>query len=183
MEIIQDLINMIDGPLLGRLVAICITLLVGLVAVLALKRVHLFFDQKTQMSAAAARAFTRALRLVVFLVVLAILLSQIGVELGNLWTAVTAFLGLVAIGFVAVWSILSNLSSALVMLFDRPFRKGDYVEVTVDNLRGKVTGLGPFFVRLQDRAGNEVLYPNNQFYQKAFRVSETEIPEPAPEQG
>jgi small-conductance mechanosensitive channel len=178
MESLRQFIQMIDGPLLGRLIAIAITLLLGLVAVLLLKRVHLYFDQKTQMSAAAARAFTRALRLIVFLIVLSIVLSQLGVELGNLWTAVTAFLGLVAIGFVAVWSILSNLSAALVMLFDRPFRKGDYVEVTADNLRGRVTSLGPFFTRLTDAAGNEVLYPNNQFYQKAFRVSETLIPEP-----
>lgn len=64
-------------------------------------------------------------------------LQQFGV-MENAWATLTAFLAMVAIGFVAVWSVLSNSFCSVVLMMSRPFDVGDTVEVSGQALRGKV---------------------------------------------
>jgi len=87
----------------------------------------------------------------------------------NAWTTLTAVLGLVAIGFVAVWSVLSNMLCSMMLLVSRPFEVGDTIEVPVDSLRGKVIDFNLLFTKLQDEDGSVIQIPNNTFFQKPIR--------------
>jgi small-conductance mechanosensitive channel len=87
----------------------------------------------------------------------------------NAWTTLTALLAMVAIGFVAVWSVLSNTFCSIVLMIARPFNVGDTIEVTGDGLRGRVIDFNLIYTTLRDADGSLLLVPNNTFFQKTIR--------------
>jgi small-conductance mechanosensitive channel len=76
-------------------------------------------------------------------------------------------LALVGIGFVAVWSTLSNVLCTLFLLTVRPFHIGDELELPPDPLKGRIVDLNLFFTVLQAADGRFIQIPNNWFFQRA----------------
>lgn len=107
------------------------------------------------------------------LVVVLMSLQRLGV-LANAWATISTVLAMVAIGFFAVWSVLSNLMSTLFLLVARPFRVGDTVEILPEGLRGKVIDLSFTFTTLREEHGDLIRVPNNQFLQKLIRIQRGE---------
>lgn len=46
-----------------------------------------------------------------------LILSVLGFEIGGVWAMLSTIMGLVAIGFVVMWSILSHTSATMLILF------------------------------------------------------------------
>lgn len=117
------------------------------------------------------RLVTRLLSNLVAVIIVLVLLEVLNVPLGNVWTAVSTVIALVAIGFFAVWSILSHLTAAVVLMLQRPFRPGDMLQFGDEEYRGKVIQTGAFFTRVEDADGGHSQIPNNLLFQKRFRVT------------
>lgn len=114
------------------------------------------------------RIFLRyGLVLVAFLLVL----TAYRVNIGNFWTLISAILGLIAIGFVAVWSMLSNVSATFLILIFKPFRMGDKIEIVGDGVRGAIDDLNIIYTTLLAEDGSLVRVPNNLFFQKMTRIN------------
>lgn len=93
-----------------------------------------------------------------------------GIDLQGLWSTVAAALSLVAIGFVAMWSILSHMLAAILIIIFRPFEIGDRVELLGgDAVLGEVSGLNPVYTTLTSEDGGTLLVPNNLFFQKTLK--------------
>lgn len=118
----------------------------------------------------------------IFLAVM-VALHTLGVPLSSVWTAVSAVFVLVAIGFVAQWSILSNSLCAVFLVLYSPFRVGDEIELiepaAVDSakpgVRGRVVDISLLFTTIvpvsaaadEERVAR-IQVPNNMFFQKAI---------------
>ena len=108
-------------------------------------------------------------------------LNAAGLSAAAIWASLSAVLMLVALGFVAVWSILSNASCALFLVAFSPFRIGDEIEVldpsnvnsASPGLRGKVIKISFIYTTLletlENGERNKVHLPNNQLFQNAVR--------------
>lgn len=126
--------------------------------------------------ALVTRGFGRA---AILLLALLTLLENLGVSTGAVWATLSAVAVMVAVGFVAVWSVLSNALCGLLLLIYAPFRIGDDVELydaSADKgLRGTVLDMNLLFVKLQELdKGTDDLpaitqVPNNIFFQRAIR--------------
>lgn len=93
-----------------------------------------------------------------------------GFDLQGLWSTVGAALSLIAIGFVAMWSILSHILASILIVIFRPFEVGDRVEIAGDNpVLGEVTDLNPVYTTLRAEDGGTLQVPNNLFFQKALK--------------
>ena len=57
----------------------------------------------------------------------------LGFDLQGIWSTVVAVLSLVAIGFVAMWSILSHMLASLLIVLFRPFDVGSQIEIVGDD--------------------------------------------------
>lgn len=118
-------------------------------------------------------------RWLIIIVVALMGLQQAGVSVTHLWAAISAFFVLIAVGFVAMWSVLSNILCSILLIVFAPFRIGDEIEVieptaTGQGLKGRVTGLNILFTTLEQRVeeSDEILIvevPNNVFFQKTIR--------------
>ncbi len=144
--------------------------LIALVALgysMAVRGLDLLVARK-RLSDALAYSLLRLLRWVAVVVAVMVLLDWLGV-LANAWALLSAVLALVAIGFVAVWSVLSNILCSLILLIARPFRVGDTVELPTQGLGGEVVDFTLLFTVMQDEAGDLIQVPNNLFFQMPLR--------------
>ncbi len=123
---------------------------------------------------------------------LLLVLERLGVSASILWTAISGFLAVAAVAFFAMWSVLSNLLCAVLILVVGPFRIGDRVEVmdTFDKpgARGRVVAINLIYTTLEEERedGSSVLLqvPNSQFFQKIvrrWRASEPAVTTPTQE--
>jgi small-conductance mechanosensitive channel len=109
------------------------------------------------------------LRWIVRLLALIFILSTVGFQIGGIWGMISTVLGLVAIGFVAVWSLISHTTATVLILFTRPFQVGDDIEFPGEPVSGRVTDINFFFTTLIDHEGVLCQIPNNLFFQKSCK--------------
>ncbi len=100
---------------------------------------------------------------------LLLILACWGFQIGTLAAVMGSILGLIGVGFIAVWSVLSNLLCTFVLIAFKPFSVGDEIEIPIDNVKGKVVDLSLVFTTLRVNEGETVLIPNNIFFQRIFR--------------
>ena len=82
------------------------------------------------------------------------------------WLLVT----LVAIGFVAVWSVLSNVLCSIILLAARPFRVGQRVGLPPDDMEGVVEEVTLLHTVLRTDDGGRLKVPNNLFFQRVLQI-------------
>jgi small-conductance mechanosensitive channel len=95
------------------------------------------------------------------------------VEQTKLLTFITSVLTVVGIALFAQWSILSNISSALVIFISHPVKLGESITI-VDkdfDIKGQVSDIGLFFVVLKTDTDEKIMIPNNVFLQKATKIN------------
>lgn len=110
-----------------------------------------------------------ALRYTILVAAVLLIMSRWDLPVGGILGALGTTLGLVAIGFVAMWSVLSNFLCTVVLLIMKPFNVGDEVELPTVNVRGRVADLSPVFTTLESQPGEVVMVPNNMFFQVVFK--------------
>ena len=101
-----------------------------------------------------------------------LLLSYWGVSVTGLWTVLVSIAAVIGVGFLAVWTMVSNITANLFITIWRPFRMGATVEMLPENLRGRVVDRNFMFTILRENENHTLYIPNNLFFQKIFRVSE-----------
>lgn len=104
------------------------------------------------------------------------LMGLFGVSVGRLWAAFSAILVMFAIGFVAVWSVLSNMFCSVLLVIFAPFRNGDEIELqdSAADIRvsGRVSGINLMHTTLINSHDGEeeiIRVPNNFFFHKYIR--------------
>lgn len=92
-----------------------------------------------------------------------------GVNFSNLWVYLSGFLTIVAVGFFAVWSILSNIVAGLLIYLLNPFKIGSVVKLQDPLLEATVKNINVIFTELEDEEGIFSI-PNSHFFQKPVKV-------------
>src|SRR6476469_7582877 len=126
-------------------VALSVVLLNGtFVFMMLAKRLLLATFAKIDMRAprditqARALLVTRMLTSGVWIIVVVVLLEMWGVGVGGLWALLVSIAALVGVGFLATWSIASNVTASFLVAVAKPFQLGDMVEVLPEGLKGRV---------------------------------------------
>jgi len=147
----------------------------GIIAVISLslffglKGRILKFAQWAKLPRLALTPVRIAVRYAILIGAIILILGRWGFQIDGLVAVIGTILGLVAIGFVAMWSVLSNFLCTLVLVILKPFYVGDEIELPAANVRGKVVDLSVVFTTLESAPGETVLVPNNMFFQVIFK--------------
>ncbi len=156
-------------------------LIILLAAGIILRAIRLFLgllESRKLLSSAITVIFQSLCRWMVIVCAGLLILQQTGISLDNIWAIVSAVVAMIAIGFVAVWSILSNLLCTLMLIIFHPFRVGDRIEIIdpamTAGVSGKVRNINLMFTILQESNGSDsapvfIYIPNNLLFQKIIR--------------
>lgn len=161
------------------LVALALVFLVAIVLQIVAARVLSVLVRAGHLPQTMAGRLLTASRWLLVVVVVASVLQ--GTHLfDQAWAVLSAMLVAVAVGFVALWSVLGNVACAVLILIFRPFRMGDQIELLEPadlktGISGKVTDLSLIFTTLaleEDEDNIQVArVPNSIFFQKVIRVT------------
>jgi len=113
---------------------------------------------------------TRLLIGTLWIVVAMLVLEIWGISVGGLWTLLVSAATIVGVGFLATWTMVSNITASFFITLWRPFHLGDDIEIVPENLRGRVIDSNLMFVVVRENGGAVIQIPNNLFFQKMFRV-------------
>ena len=108
---------------------------------------------------------------------LIMVLERVGVSATVIWTAFSGFVAVAAVAFFAIWSVLSNLLCAVLIMTVGPFRLGDLVELVESYdkpiVKGRVIDINLLYTSLEEVSesgtGAIVQVPNSLFFQKVLR--------------
>lgn len=158
----------LGATLLPRLaIAIVILVLGALIAGWAARAVAGAMLEAGGVDETARPALATAARYGVLILTFIAALSQLGIQTASLLAALGAA-GL-AIG-LALQSTLSNIAAGVMLLWLRPFRVGDYIEVvTGASIAGTVKEIGLFASGLETFDGMYVFAPNSTLWNFAVR--------------
>jgi small-conductance mechanosensitive channel len=104
-----------------------------------------------------------------WLLVIILLLTIWGVDLDNIALYLGSFITLVAIGFFAVWSMLSNIIAGFFIYLFNPFKIGSKLRLYDPEAVATVKNINLMFTELEDEEGIFSL-PNNLFFQRVIKV-------------
>ena len=156
--------------LLAALPAVIIILVGAFILNRIIGRALLLLARRSRLTELDVQPVGGLLRWVVRLLALILILSTVGFQIGGIWGMISTVLGLVAIGFVAVWSLISHTTATVIILFTRPFGIGDDIEFAGEPVAGRVTDINFFFTTLIDHEGVLCQIPNNLFFQKILQT-------------
>ncbi len=162
-------------------VSIIIIVALGVLAYFLARHGLKVLAQREQLSESLRIVLQGFVRWIIIILVVLFALQQAGVRVSGIWAALLTVMAMVAVGLIAVWSILSNILCSLLLIIFRPFRIGDEIEIIEatggKGLRGRVTNFNILFTFLkeineEESSDIQVQVPNNVFFQKTVRRRE-----------
>lgn len=95
-----------------------------------------------------------------------------GVQTKDLFMTVSSVLTVIGVALFAQWSILSNITSGLILLFSFPFKIGDTIKIHDKDfpIEAEIEDINTFHTLLKTSEGEIITYPNNLLLQKGISI-------------
>lgn len=110
-----------------------------------------------------AKAYSRIIYYIIFVTGLLIAVNSAGVNVSILFASGAALL--VGIGF-GIQNIINNWVSGLILLFERPIKEGDFIEV--DGILGTVCAISARSTKIRTNADVMIIVPNSKFLENTI---------------
>ncbi|GAA4281706.1 mechanosensitive ion channel domain-containing protein [Gaetbulibacter aestuarii] len=128
--------------------------------------------KKSHINDARIRLINRYISVALFLIAILIESYVFGSEFQNLAVVFSTVFGVIGIGLFAIWSILSNITSGIIMFFNFPYKVGDKIKINDSDFPDAaiIEDIRAFQVHLRLENGDLVTYPNNLLIQKSVTL-------------
>ena len=150
--------------IIGSLILLGICIVVWFITVSIIKRV----GKNSGINEARIRLIIRYFTITLFLVALLIESFVLGVNLDTLALVFSSTFAVIGIAFFAIWSILSNITSGVIMFFSFPYKVGDKIKIHDKEfpVEAIIEDIRAFQLHLRLEDGDLITYPNNLILQK-----------------
>jgi len=139
-----------------NLVLFVAILIIGIIVIKILLNLFKRIMGKTKMDKIAQQFLAAVIKLCLYLVLVLILLSRVGIEITGILTALSAVV--LAIG-MALQNIIANAANGIVIVSTHLFKKGDYV--IVDGVEGSIANINFLFTTLTTSDNKSITLPNS----------------------
>ncbi len=151
----DDIVNFFTGnvwSIVGFFAALLIGIIFIKIAVVVLRRIF----ARTSMEKIAQQFVLAIVKFLLWLVLVLVLLSILGIAVTGIVTAFSAVL--LAVG-MALESNIANLANGIVIVASHMFKKGDYI--IVDGKEGSITNINFLFTTIMTPDNKKVTIPNS----------------------
>lgn len=163
-------------PWVSSALKILVLCLLGLSVLKMIDSFMKYLSKRTGVEGSFLKPVSRIAKALIILALVSISFSTLGISIEGVWTFVTTMITLIAIGFIAVWSVLSNFVCTLLILILKPFNVGDEVSFPGETISGRVTDLTLAYTTLKKADGSHFRIPNNLFFQKTIQCRSIQNP-------
>ena len=156
------------SEIIYTVVLLLILLIIRAIIILTVKKI----GKKSGTSEARAILMGRYVTVTLILIALLIEAFILGADTQDITLLFSSVFAVIGIALFAIWSILSNVTSGVIMFFSFPYKVGDKIKIhdkdypvepTIEDIRA-------FQLILREDNGNLVTYPNNLILQKAVTL-------------
>ena len=162
MAFIQDLwVKFVEKIIASssKIIAIIIILVVGYIIIKILTRIVAKFFDKVDFDRGVETFIENAVKVVLWVILLIIALSNLGVNVSGLLAGL-GIMGII-VGF-ALQDTLGNLAAGVFILFNKPFRVGD--TVNIGGITGTVEKIGIAACELNSMDNIKITIPNKKIW-------------------
>jgi small-conductance mechanosensitive channel len=94
------------------------------------------------------------------------------IDRSQLMVFITSTITLVGVGFIAQWSILSNVTSSLILFFNHPMKLGQEISILDKeyDIHGTLIDISFFFMYIKTQEGETITIPNSVVLSKVIKV-------------
>ena len=94
------------------------------------------------------------------------------IDRSQLMVFITSTITLVGVGFIAQWSILSNVTSSLILFFNHPMKLGQEISILDKeyDINGTLIDISFFFMYIKTQEGEIITIPNSVVLSKVIKV-------------
>ena len=158
----------IEQELIRTAVVLTIFIVIRIVLKLSIKKI----GQKSNINDARISLISRYTTVTLFLIFLLFVAYIFGATLENLTLVFSSVFAVIGIGLFAIWSILSNVTSGIIMFFSFPYKVGDKIKIHDKDypIEAIIEDIRAFQLHLRLDNGDLVTYPNNLILQKAVTL-------------
>lgn len=128
--------------------------------------------RKSGINDARINLISRYITVTLFLIALLLESFVFGAEAKDLAVVFSSVFAVIGIGLFAIWSILSNITSGIIMFFSFPYKVGDKIQIHDKDfpIKAIIEDIRAFQIHLRLDNGDLVTYPNNLMLQKAVTL-------------
>lgn len=139
-----------------KIIGFFATLVIGVVVIKIIVNIMTRLFNKAKMEKIAQQFIRTIIKFLLYLILILMLLSIIGIQISGIITALSATL--LAVG-MALQNNIANLANGIIIVSTKMFKKGDFI--TVGSVSGSITDINFFFTTLTTPDNKKVTLPNN----------------------
>lgn len=130
--------------------------------------------RRSEINITRTRLMFKYINILIFLVAAFLLSLAWGVGYTELSLVFSSVFAVIGVAMFAIWSILSNITSGIIMFFSFPYKIGDTIKIHDKDLpvEAMIEDIRAFHLHLRTREGELITYPNNLILQKAVSLVE-----------
>ena len=128
--------------------------------------------KNTQLQRSRRKIIIKAVHLFTSMAALILIAAIWGLNQNEIAIFASTIITALGIAFFAQWSLLSNITSSILLLFNHPVKLGDTIKIMDKDcpFEGEVTELNYFFVHLKTKDGEIITIPNSILMTKPFSI-------------
>ena len=167
-QAMEDFIRTYHNELINTAILFAVLGVISFVARQAIKRI----GKRSDINEARIKLIGRYVNVTLILISFLILSFILGVEINDLAVVFSSVFAVIGIALFAIWSILSNVTSGIIMFFSFPYKVGDKIHIHDKDhpIQGIIEDIRAFQLHLRLDNGDLTTYPNNLMLQKAVTL-------------
>lgn len=151
-------------------ILLIILMIIRAIIVISVKKI----GKKSGTTEARANLIGRYATVTLVLIALLIEAFILGAQTHDITLVFSSVFAVIGIALFAIWSILSNVTSGVIMFFSFPYKVGDKIKIHDKDypVEAIIEDIRAFQLILREDNGDLVTYPNNLILQKAVTLME-----------
>ena len=147
-------------------------LILLLIIQFVLKKAANKVGKKSEINITRTRLMFKYINILIILIAAFLLALAWGVGITDLSLIFSSVFAVIGVALFAIWSILSNITSGIIMFFSFPYKIGDTIKIHDKDLpvEAEIEDIKAFHLHLRTSEGELITYPNNLILQKAVSL-------------
>lgn len=133
--------------------------------------------KRTEINITRTKLMFKYINILIMLIAFFLFAFAWGMDLRDLSLIFSSTFAVIGVALFAIWSILSNITSGIIMFFSFPYRIGDKIKIHDKDMpiEAVIEDIRAFHLHLRTDDGELTTYPNNLILQRAVTLVQKDV--------